>query len=138
MTGTTPKAVIEMVLREIQRPGYHSSETTAETIMRCLREADFIVADTLSRTEDNLLMYMDAHALTDIDETGADTGVHLAWIQPASAESVRTVLTADENSGDGRSNWVWVRLRNGDLILGVFPQGDTYFATERDHSTPPA
>ena len=83
------------------------------------------------------MTHMTAHALTDIDETGADTGFHLAWVQPASEESVQTVLNADEHSSDGRSNWVWVRLRNGDLILGVFPQGDTYFATERDHSTPP-
>lgn len=27
---------------------------------------------------------------------------------------------------DGRSSWVWVRLADGTLVLGVMPQGDTY------------
>jgi hypothetical protein len=31
---------------------------------------------------------------------------------------------------DGRSEFVWLRLSNGDLILGVFPCGDTYFEVE--------
>lgn len=26
----------------------------------------------------------------------------------------------------GRSKWCWIRLSNGDLILGTFPQGDMY------------
>jgi hypothetical protein len=59
-------------------------------------------------------------------------------IKPASPESVETVLAADEDDEDdedGRSEWLWVRLPNGDLILGVYPQGDTYLVTERDHSS---
>ncbi len=55
-------------------------------------------------------------------------------IGDASYSSVLTVLAADESSeNDGRSQWVWVRFPNGDLLLGTFPQGDTYFSTERDH-----
>lgn len=32
----------------------------------------------------------------------------------------------------GRSDWVWITLPNGDLILGVFPYGSTYEAVKRD------
>lgn len=63
-------------------------------------------------------------------------GTELALIHPASDESVKRVLNAPVNSGDGRSNWVWVRLMNTDLILGVYPQGDTYFAVEEDAQFP--
>ncbi len=51
-------------------------------------------------------------------------------IQDAKPRHVKLVLEADELSEDGRSQWVWVRLSTGDLVLAVFPQGDTYFATE--------
>jgi hypothetical protein len=61
-------------------------------------------------------------------------GASFVTIKPATAESVETVLAADENDEDGRSEWLWVRLPNGDLILGVYPQGETYMVTERDHS----
>lgn len=66
------------------------------------------------------------------DETGLPTGRLLAYVGPASNASVALVLERDENDGDGRSNWVWLRLQNGDLVLGVFPQGDTYFGCEED------
>lgn len=56
----------------------------------------------------------------------------LATIHPASEQSMQLVLAADEHSDDGRSQWVWLRLPNGDLILGVFPQGETYLACEED------
>lgn len=52
-------------------------------------------------------------------------------IETAPKEAVEYVLAADENSLDGCSQWVWVRLPNGDLVLGVFPQGDTYLSTEQ-------
>lgn len=52
----------------------------------------------------------------------------------ASQESIIKVLEAVEGDEDGRSQFFWFRLDNGDLILGVYPQGDTYFATEQDHS----
>jgi hypothetical protein len=69
------------------------------------------------------------------EDTEAFEGRPVGWhVKPASAESVVTVLDADPQSPDGRSNWVWLRLPNGDLVLGLFPQGDTYFATELDHS----
>ena len=55
-------------------------------------------------------------------------------IQDATPEAVALVLAADETSNDGRSQWVWVRLPSGDLVLGVYPQGDTYFATEDNRS----
>lgn len=46
-------------------------------------------------------------------------------------EDIKTVLRAPRNTDDGRSQWLWIRLHNGDLILGCFPQGDTYLAVEK-------
>jgi hypothetical protein len=56
-------------------------------------------------------------------------------LKPASDESVHTVLAADPGAewGLARSEWLWVRLPNGDLILGIYPQDETCFATEGDH-----
>lgn len=59
-------------------------------------------------------------------ETGSDTDLPLAYIAPANPEAARKVLDAKEGDSHGRSEYVWVRLQNGDLILGVFPRGDTY------------
>jgi hypothetical protein len=56
----------------------------------------------------------------------------IASIHPASAASIALVAKASESSLDGRSQFMWVRLPNGDLILGVFPQGETYCACEHD------
>ena len=49
----------------------------------------------------------------------------------ASPEDVALVLAAGEH-GEGRSPfyWFWV---GSDLVLGVYPKGDTYWATEMDH-----
>lgn len=69
-----------------------------------------------------------AHEEEDIVQVGGT----LACVHPASQASVDLVLAADTESGDGRSPWVWLRLPNGDLILGIFPQGETYFAVEMD------
>lgn len=49
-------------------------------------------------------------------------------VKPASEAAVGIVLSADPGSEEGRSQWIWVRLPNGDLVLGVFPQSDTYMA----------
>jgi hypothetical protein len=65
-----------------------------------------------------------------------DTSRVIATIHPASPHIVDRVLAADPTSEDGRSQWVWVRLPNGDLILGVFPQGDTYLECEEDAQFP--
>lgn len=50
----------------------------------------------------------------------------VAEIKPADEDMVERVLAAEEEGHDGRSNWMWVRLSNGDLILGVYPQGQLY------------
>lgn len=36
------------------------------------------------------------------------------------------LTTRDPEDDDGRSQVVAIRLQNGDLVLGFFPQGDTY------------
>lgn len=73
-----------------------------------------------------------AHRVFD-DEDESRT---IAVVHPAAEKSVRYVLRQKIDSEDGRSNWMWVRLPNGDLILGVYPQGNTYFAMEADAIPP--
>lgn len=74
-----------------------------------------------------------AHIVSD-----EETGAYVASVHPASDESVFTVLAADPNADKGmaRSQWPWVRLADGTLVLGVFPQDGTYFAVEVDAETP--
>jgi len=59
-------------------------------------------------------------------ETGDPLGIQF----PASEKSVAAVLFAAPVGDDGRSEWTWLRLVNGDLMLGVFPQGRTYEKVE--------
>lgn len=59
-----------------------------------------------------------------LDENGKVP--YLAMHAPASEDAVAHVLTQPTDGHDGRSTWKWFRLPNGDLILGVFPQGETY------------
>ncbi len=56
--------------------------------------------------------------------------------EKASPGSIFTVLTAEPNTDDGRSEWMWFRLPNGDRIFGTYPRGDTYFKAweEQQHS----
>ena len=51
---------------------------------------------------------------------------------PASETSIQTILNADVGD-NGRSQWLWFRFPNGDLVFGCFPRGDAYFETENDH-----
>ncbi len=73
--------------------------------------------------------------LSDKDLCDEENGTFVASIRTASPDSVQMVLDASEDNDNGRSQWVWVRLANGDLCLAIFPQGDTYFETEEDHSS---
>lgn len=59
-----------------------------------------------------------------------------AWQKPASEEAVSAILGANPELVDGftRSEFLWIRLVNGDLILGVYPQDEAYFAFEGEHS----
>ena len=67
----------------------------------------------------------------DVPEDNENT---ILTMHPASQESVDLVTKAAHgpSTDNGRSNWLWIRLTNGDLILGVYPQGDTYCAVEHD------
>lgn len=51
--------------------------------------------------------------------------LELAYVTPALPEDVEALKAANVDS-EGRSEWVWLRLRDGTLILGIFPCGDTY------------
>lgn len=52
---------------------------------------------------------------------------------PASAEGVGRVIAANPDLLDGetRSEWLWIRFANGDLVLGLFPQDDLYDSLEK-------
>lgn len=67
---------------------------------------------------------MKGHVIRDDDHD------ELAYEFPADPKAVHDVLEAPVGTGDGRSGWTWLRLRNGDLMLGVWPQGETYFEVE--------
>lgn len=62
----------------------------------------------------------------------------IAEFWPASHKSAAAVISLRLEDPKGpigngeRSDWQWVRLANGDLMLAVFPQGDGYFEVE-DH-----
>lgn len=60
----------------------------------------------------------------------------LGTMHPASDEAVQAILAKSDEDDDGRSEWLWIRLRDGGLILGTWPQGDTYFEVEVDAETP--
>jgi hypothetical protein len=44
---------------------------------------------------------------------------------------LREFLNRDPEEDDTRSQVVMIRFPNGDLVLGFYPQGDTYLETER-------
>lgn len=67
-----------------------------------------------------------SHCLHDDDRR------YIASVHPASPEAVEKVLKARDTDPDGRSQWVWVWLTTGELVLGVFPQGDTFCEIQRD------
>lgn len=47
-------------------------------------------------------------------------------------EVVKTLMELPENppDGNGRSEWHWIHLADGDLIVGFFPQADDYEAAQ--------
>ena len=67
--------------------------------------------------------------------TDDETGHFLASIGDARPETVEFVLNSPVGTGDGRSEWFWLRLNNGDLFLCVAPQGATYEALEGEPGT---
>lgn len=68
------------------------------------------------------------------DADWAEAGDIVAYRQEASDDAAAKVIAADVESGDGRSQWFWLRLATGDLVLATYPQGDTYFETEADRT----
>lgn len=70
-------------------------------------------------------MRMKKHAIFDCDDHGKPAA-QLAFVTPAKPADVLEVMMLPPKGHDARSKWMWVRLRDGTLILGVFPQGGTY------------
>jgi hypothetical protein len=78
---------------------------------------------------------MKPHHIT--TDSPVKAGEELATVHPATPEGVGVMLSAQVGTGDGRSEWVWLRLVNGDLLFGCFPQGDTYMdVTDADAAYP--
>jgi hypothetical protein len=69
------------------------------------------------------------------NENGFPTSTPCATMVDADPEIATKVISAPITD-DGRSNWKWFRLANGDLVLGCFPCGNTYFMTEADPNRP--
>lgn len=63
----------------------------------------------------------------------------IADLQPMSGTAVSYMLRQPidrpgTDEMDGRSEWLWVRFANGDLMCGFFPHGDTYFEHEEERT----
>lgn len=54
-----------------------------------------------------------------------ESNVLIATVDDADEQLAAEVIAAPLDD-DGRSRWMWVRLANGDLMLGLFPHGGTY------------
>ena len=59
------------------------------------------------------------------DKTGGDTDIEILHSYDASIKDVEFLLN-QPITDNGRSKWKWLRLPTGELILGVYPLGDTY------------
>ncbi len=57
----------------------------------------------------------------------------LAWAAPARQEAVDAVMQSQ--IGVGRSEWVWLRLANGDLFLAVAPMDAVYDEVQAEPGT---
>ena len=45
----------------------------------------------------------------------------------ATDNQVRKILSCDDTvSGNGRSDWYWLTMPNGDQMLACYPHGDLY------------
>lgn len=60
-----------------------------------------------------------------------ELGMPIAYHYPADIDDVVKVMAQSPNDENGRSDWRWIRLDNGDLALALFPQGETYMELER-------
>ena len=79
----------------------------------------------LSTPRSNSLLWTDNGPAEDI------VGVHHNIYDDDFPEDVfRGILDLDPSVDDTRSQIMQFRLPNGDLILGFYPQGDTYFEHE--------
>ena len=74
------------------------------------------------------------------DENGNPTETRCAWRGDADPELAEMVIQqpieTTAGGGNFRSAWHWFRLADGGLVLGCYPHGETYFATEHDPERP--
>ena len=73
------------------------------------------------------------HEAVEADPNDIHNGV-IATVAPAHPDIAQMVIDAPLHTG--RSVWLWIRLANGDLVLGCYPKAETYEATEVDPGRP--
>jgi len=59
-----------------------------------------------------------------LDTREVPDGDTIGWAMEASPDAVSLLLV--QKPGDHRSPWLWIRLANGDLLLGTFPRAEMY------------
>ncbi len=57
---------------------------------------------------------------------------YLGCSTEVSPEFVELIINSDEDKHDGRSEWLWIELANGDRLLGCYPRGEVYEQCEVD------
>lgn len=82
-------------------------------------------------------MPVESHELTcSMEQIGqTPTGdAYIGIVTPCTDDEAKALLELSPNTGDTRSDFFWLRLPDGTLVLGVFPQGDTYLEVCGKHS----
>jgi len=72
---------------------------------------------------------------TDIDPRSGEhleTPQIIGWSAPMGSEAIKMVLDAPTSGDDGRSEFFYLLLANGDLVVACYPQGDTYMSLDAD------
>lgn len=54
--------------------------------------------------------------------------------QSCKEETAKRIANLPAHGSDNRSQWYYFRLPDGDLIMGFYPHGNTYFSTENERT----
>lgn len=83
--------------------------------------------DELEAVEKALGRNAPIHGISEVIDEVWKLSNGYAFRKPATERQITSVLSCeDEVSGNGRSQWFWFVMPNGDQVLGTYPQGDLY------------